>query len=293
MAEKQGDAAKPGKGKYIDAHVHVWTNDYESYPLAAGFTKDKINPPRFTPEDLFALSRPLGVDRIVLIQMNFYGFDNSYMLDCMRQNPGVFSGIAQVDEHGAGPACEMKRLKTLGVRGVRIFPSRRGAKGWLDGLGMQAIWTAAAEERLAMCPLIDVDELPAVDRMCEKFPDTPVVIDHFARIGGDGQFRDSDIQLLCSLARHKKVHVKVSAFYYLGAKQPPYVDVLPMIRRLMDSFGPERLMWATDSPFQVMPPHTYKASLELVRDRLDFASASDRQWILERTAAKLFFDGRL
>jgi predicted TIM-barrel fold metal-dependent hydrolase len=151
------------------------------------------------------------------------------------------------------------------------------------------MWTAAAEENVAMCPLIDVDELPAVDRMCEKFPDTPVVIDHFARIGGDGQFRDADIKLLCSLARHKRVYVKVSAFYYLGAKKPPYTDVLPMIRRLLDCFGPHRLMWATDSPFQVMPPHSYKASLELIRDRLDFASASDRQWILEGTAAKLFF----
>jgi predicted TIM-barrel fold metal-dependent hydrolase len=116
------------------------------------------------------------------------------------------------------------------------------------------------------------------------------VIDHFARIGGDGQFRDSDIELLCSLARHPHVHVKTSAFYYLGAKKPPYTDVLPMIRRMVECFGPQRLMWASDNPFQVQPPHTYEASLALVRDRLDFLSAADRQWLLERTAAKLFFD---
>jgi hypothetical protein len=48
-------------------------------------------------------------------------------------------------------------------------------------------------------------------------------------------------------------------------------------------------MWASDNPFQVQPPHTYEASLALVRDRLDFVSPSDRQWILERTAEKLFF----
>lgn len=290
MPEQNKVPAKHDKGKYIDAHVHVWTNDFESYPLAAGFSNEGIDPPRFTPDELLALSRPLGVGRIVLIQMNFYGFDNSYMLDCMRQYPGVFSGIAQVDEHGAGPACEMKRLKAQGVRGVRIRPAQRGESDWLDGNGMRAMWSAAAEERVAMCPLIDVDDLAAVDRMCGKFPETTVVIDHFARIGGDGQFRDSDIERLCSLARHKRVYVKLSAFYYLGAKQPPYLDVLPMIRRLLDKFGPERLMWATDSPFQVMPPHTYKASFELVRDRLDFASSADLEWILERTAASLFFD---
>jgi predicted TIM-barrel fold metal-dependent hydrolase len=289
MSEQRKVTAQPETRGYIDAHVHVWTEDLERYPLADGFSKDQMKPPSFTPEELLALAKPLDVNRIVLIQMNFYGYDNSYMLDCMRQYPGVFSGIAQVDESGAGPACEMKRLKGLGVRGVRIIPPRRGAQGWLDGPGMQTMWTAAAEEGLAMCPLINVDELPAVDRMCEKFPKTTVVIDHFARIGGDGQFREADIQRLCNLARHPHVYVKLSAFYYLGEKKPPYTDVLPMIRQLVDRFGARRLMWASDNPYQVQPPHTYKASLELVRDRLDFATPTDREWILEKTAASLFF----
>jgi predicted TIM-barrel fold metal-dependent hydrolase len=221
--------------------------------------------------------------------MNFYGFDNSYMLDCIRQFPGVFSGIAQVNEQGRDPAGEMKRLKDLGVRGVRIRPPRRGAQGWLDGAGMRAMWAAGAKDRIAMCPLIDPDDLPAIDRMCSAFPETPVVIDHFARIGGDGQYREANVRQLCDLAKHRHTYVKLSAFYFLGAKRPPYTDVLPMIRRLVDAFGPERLMWATDSPYQVQSPHNYQASLELIRDRLDGVSQSDRQWILGRTAASLFF----
>jgi predicted TIM-barrel fold metal-dependent hydrolase len=289
MSEDDKPSAQSSASGFIDAHVHVWTTDFERYPLAAEFSKTQMRPPSFTPEELLALARPLSVNRIVLIQMVFYAFDNSYMLDCMRQHPGVFSGVALVDEHGANPAAEMRRLKRLGVRGVRIVPPRRGAYDWLDSEGMKVMWTTAAEERLAMCPLIDADDLPAVDRMCRAFPDTPVVIDHCARIGGDGEFRESDVQQICSLAAHQHVYVKLSAFYFLGAKQPPYIDVLPMIRRLLDSYGPERLLWASDSPFQVQPPHSYQASLELIRDRLEFASPRDREWILGRTAAALFF----
>ena len=37
-----------------------------------------------------------------------------------------------------------------------------------------------------MSCLIDPDGLPEVDRMCTKFPDTPVIIDHLSRIGADG-----------------------------------------------------------------------------------------------------------
>jgi predicted TIM-barrel fold metal-dependent hydrolase len=275
---------------YIDAHVHVWTTDFERYPLATEFTPSQMIPARFTPEDLLASSKPLGVNRTVLVQMVFYGNDNSYMLDCIEQHPGVFSGIALVDEHGSNPAREMCRLKQFHVRGVRIVPPQRGAANWIDGPGMHAMWGAAADEGLAMCVLIDADDLPAINRMCGRFPNTRVVVDHCARIGRDGQFRPSDVQQLCRLAIHPHVYVKASAFYFLGAKQPPYTDVLPLIRQLVEAFGPQRLMWATDCPFQVMAPHTYLASLELVRDRLDVVSPTDREWILGRTAETLFFN---
>ena len=65
---------------YIDAHVHVWTPDTAHYPLAAGYKREEMKPPSFTPEELFKHAKPAGVDRINLIQMSFYGFDNSYML---------------------------------------------------------------------------------------------------------------------------------------------------------------------------------------------------------------------
>ncbi len=69
----------------IDAHVHVWTPDTEKFLLAEGYEKTAMKPTSFTPEELFAQCRPHGVERIVLIQMSFYRFDNSYMLQAMRE----------------------------------------------------------------------------------------------------------------------------------------------------------------------------------------------------------------
>jgi len=60
---------------FIDAHVHVWTDDIAHYPLASGYKPEDMKPKRFTPDDLFKHSKPAGVDRINLIQMSFYGFD--------------------------------------------------------------------------------------------------------------------------------------------------------------------------------------------------------------------------
>jgi predicted TIM-barrel fold metal-dependent hydrolase len=105
----------------------------------------------------------------------------------------------------------------------------------------------------------------------------------------DGMIRDKDVDNLCRLARHPKTFVKVSAFYALGKKQAPYTDLIPMIRRLVDAFGPERSMWASDCPYQVQNGHNYADSVALIRDRLDFLSSSDREWILRKTAEKVYF----
>jgi predicted TIM-barrel fold metal-dependent hydrolase len=273
----------------IDAHVHVWTPDTKGYPLAAGFRRDQMLPPSFTPEELFDHARPCGVARIVLIQMSFYGFDNAYMLDSIERFPGVFSGVAVIDDGVEAPQAEMRRLAKLGVRGFRIYPRNQPVDRWLDAPGMQAMWKCGGEDGLAMCHLVNPDALAAIGRMGEKFPDTPIVIDHFARLGVSGEIREADLARLCRLAKNPRAHVKISAFYALGKKQAPYLDLVPMIRRLLDAYGPERLMWATDCPFQVQDGHNYADSIALVRDRLDFLSAGDRDWLLRKTAEKVFF----
>ena len=273
---------------YIDAHVHVWTPDIVRFPHDRKYAGPQFEPDSFTPEQVLALAKPRGVSRIVLIQMSFYGTDHSYMLNTMKRYPTVFSAVGILDHHAPGVRNEMIRLEALKVRGYRIAPGAETTT-WLDSPGMRAMWQCGAEKRIAMCPLIGPDAIPSVDRMCAKFPDTPVVIDHLARIGADGEIRPADVRALCALATHPGIHVKVSAFYALGKKRYPYTDLSQLIRALHVAYGPQRLMWGSDSPFQVQPPHTYTGSIELVRDRLDSLSREDREWLLRKSAERVFF----
>ena len=125
--------------------------------------------------------------------------------------------------------------------------------------------------------------------MCERYPETMVVVDHFARIGMAGPIREADLGRLLRLARFDHTHVKISAFYALGEKQPPYTDLLPMFRHLYNAYGAERLMWGSDSPYQLGESNTYGASVALVEERADFLSDDERDWLLRKTAAKVFF----
>ncbi len=288
-----GADAQTDDRPWIDAHSHIWPPEVDTFPLAQGQTKKDLNPPSFTDDELMAIARPEGVGRVVLIQHSVYHlFDNSYLVDAVRRHPKLFRVQGMVDDHKPHAGEAMKKLLPQGVTGFRITPFIRAQKeqdSWLETPGMIEMWKTGAETRQAMCLLINTSDLPATDAMCERHPDTPVVIDHFARIGVDGAMRDSDIKALCRLARHKHTSIKISAYYALGQKKPPHDELIPMIKRLFETFGPQRLMWASDSPYQIQGVNNYKASISLVRDRLDFVSREDRHWLLRKTAEKVYF----
>jgi predicted TIM-barrel fold metal-dependent hydrolase len=274
---------------YIDAHSHIWTPDTDHYPLAAGFRRANMEPASFTVAELQAQMKPAGVNRVVLIQMSFYGWDNSYMLDAIAAHPKMFSGVAVINQDQANPAAEMLKLKGQGVRGFRIYPQNRDFDRWLDTDGLRKMFAAGADHNLAMCCLMDTNGLPALSKMCGQYPKTPVVIDHLCRIGVSGTISDADVASLCAMSKHQNVNVKVSAFYALGKKTPPYHDLAPLIRRVYEAFGPERLMWATDCPYQVVD-HKYQESIDLILKGLDFLSPADKENILTKTAERVYFN---
>jgi len=279
---------KPG---WIDAHVHVWTPDLKSYPIdTSRYSVDDMKPASFTPLQLMKECQPSGVDRVVLIQMSFYNTDNSYMLDVISKHPGVFSGVGIVDHQAVDLTAQIRMLAKAGVRGFRISRRGKDAKNWVSDAGMGSLWKTASRSGLSICPLINPTDFDVVDQLCVKYPDTRVVIDHFGRVGISGQIVPAELDALCRLARHRNVHVKTSAFYALGKKQPPYKDLRPMLRRVVDAFSPQRLMWASDCPYQVQERHDYESSIALIRDHMDSLSETDRNWILRDTAEKVFFN---
>lgn len=273
----------------IDAHSHIWSNDTSQFQLAPGMTTADLAPSSFTDEELMAVAEPEGVGRVVLIQHTlFHGYDNSYLIDAWRRHPDRFRVVGMVDDLRPNADRAMKQLLKQGVTGFRIRP-RKGITNWLQTEGMQLMWKTAAETRQSMCCLINPTDLSAVNDACRQNPETPVVIDHFARIGIDGTIRDADVKSLCDLAQYRHVKVKISAYYALGRKQSPHHELIPMIKTLFEAFGADRLMWASDSPYQIDPENSYRSSISLIRDHIDFVSETERSLLLSGTAEKTFF----
>lgn len=269
---------------YIDAHSHIWTRDIEKYPLDEGKTLEDMKPASFTAEELLGVANKHDVGKVVLIQHHpLHGWDNSYIVDSVKKYPDKFRAVGMINYAEPKPGEKMKALLKHGVTGFRVTPKQLGAK-WL-GEGLPEMHSTAAETGQNICYLINPEHIEAVAGMCKRFPDTPIVIDHFARVGISGEINKAQLRDLAGLSRYKNVKIKVSAYYALGEKKPPYTDMGGVLLILLADFGPERLMWASDSPYET----AYTASIDLVRKGIPQLSADDKEWLLTKTAAKTFF----
>lgn len=280
---------RPTSPGWIDAHSHIWTNDPEElkkFPLAPGRTIADLKPPRFTAEDLITLGKTQNVTRHVIIShRGHHGYSNDYYTHAAAAHPGVFKIVGALDHRQPNLRARIHLNRPLGITGYRITPNGQGLR-WLENDLLQEFWRDAGNENVAICPLIDPEYVATLPAMIRRFPNTRVVIDHCARID---QRHIAALKNLCALAKFPGVFVKVSAFYAFGAKQPPYLKQIPRITRLLDAFGPERLMWASDCPYQLTPPNTYAASIRLIQDRIEVLSDGDRDHLLRKTAEKVYF----
>lgn len=287
---RPGGQAAPG---FIDAHAHVWSDDLDKYPLGPWATPAAMKPATFTADELLATVKPHGVDRVVLIQhAPLHGYDNSYILDCAKQRPDTFSVVAMINECTPNLKERLRDLRDQGARGIRIGPTKHADRtlnvdppNWLKAQGMQLLWKHAAELDVAVCPLLGPDFLPTLDPMCEQHPDTTVVIDHFGHID---MSKPETVASLTRLARHPNVYVKVSGFYKFGDKKAPYDDVEPMVQKMVEAFGSDRLMWASDLPYQLNNGNNYEDAIQLMK-QLKGMTWRYAVPMLRDTAEKVFF----
>jgi len=225
-----------------DCHVHVVGNPAR-YPMAAGRF---YTPPEASPQALLDLQRALGLERVVLIQPSFYGADNAFMLDALRQlGLGRARAVAVVDE--ATPDTALMAMRAAGVRGIRINLETAGLHdpavaherllaaiarcrplGWHIQLYTKPTIIAALQDELAASPV-------------------PIVFDHFAGADAALGVAQTGFDAVLALVRSGKAYVKLSAPYRESAKGPPYDDIGPLAAALAAA-NPARLLWGSDWP---------------------------------------------
>ena len=148
----------------------------------------------------------------------------------------------------------------------------------LAELGMIADVQVVDDQLLALGPLLDLSGVR-------------VVIDHCGRPDPDRGLADPGFAELLRRGRDGRAVVKLSGHYKFAHRPHPHEDARPFVRALVDAFGPDRCVWASDWPFLRAPARIDYAPLLALFAELVPDPATRRQ-ILWHTPLREFFPER-
>jgi L-fuconolactonase len=248
-----------------------------------------------------------GVDAALLQTSTDWGaYAAERMPDTFAHVPGFYQeGDGELPDYPA----EVDRLSGLpGVKALRLFighplsgeNARRFERGAFDPL------LAACEARSIPLFIFATRHLDLLPRAIEAYPDLTLIVDHIGLPQPPMDERESppwrSLDSLLELARYPNVAVKLCGALSLSETSPPFDDVWPPLNRIVDAFGAERLLWASDQSrilgrigFHVeveraLGPypgkHTYAQSVDLYRDA-QHLSDDQKRLILGGTLTRL------
>jgi len=223
-----------------DAHCHIF-GPADRFPFAPERT---YTPPDSGLDEFRLLQERLQLSRAVFVQASCHGTDNRAMLDALQRGEGRYAGVAMVDEsHTDSDLDEMHRR---GVRGIR-FNFVRHLGGQPDMSRFHSMVGRVSPLGWHLELHFDAVDLPDYSDVLHALP-IPFIIDHMARVkASDGVDQPAFGALLDLMRSNERAWVKISGAERITATGPPYEDVVPFARALID-VAPERVLWGTDWP---------------------------------------------
>jgi predicted TIM-barrel fold metal-dependent hydrolase len=147
-------------------------------------------------------------------------------------------------------------------------------------------WIAADD--LKLWAYLDPADYPRLVEVLEAFPELAVVLNHLAlRPASDLAVPPPSWPAVAELARFPNVHVMFSGQYAFSRADYPYADLIEYARMVYETFGSERLMWASDYPWPAQDPG-YGRLLELVDHTFPTITEAERADLRGGTCARLF-----
>lgn len=271
----------------IDAHQHFWRIDRGDYGWLTAEDHPKIARD-FLPADLEPLLKAAKIDKTVLVQAAPSDAETQFLLELAAAAPFVGAVVGWVDFEAQDAPARIARLcANEKLMGLRPMLQDIADEEWILRPGHARVIDAMMRGRLRLDALVKPRHLPALAEFLERYPDLAVVIDHGAKpdIARDGL--GVWVPYIRHIAKETNAYCKISGLAseagpgWTAATLEPYFDVL------IDSFGPQRLMWGSDWPV-LNEAGDYAAWLGASVTLTARLTASDREAIFGGTAASFY-----
>lgn len=230
----------------IDAHCHFWSlarGDYgwlegEGRPLAP-IRRD------FAPSDM------PGTAPVIAVQAAPSSAETDYLL--RLKHPRLAGVVGWVDLAAPSTCGQISDLSiNPRFRGIRPMLQDIPETDWLLTAPRADTLATMARMNLTFDALVTPRHLGVLATFAAQNPDLAIVIDHAAKprlaVGGEDE---EWLAGMAALAADPRIHCKLSGL--LTEISPaqladPLAVLGPVVGRLLDWFGPERLIWGSDWP---------------------------------------------
>ena len=261
--------------KFVDVHVHVvehlrgFARRGEFRAIGGGRARwangDVVDliPPELGEYDvrgekLYPFLKAQGVERAVLLQGSFYGFQNEYSLEVARQYPDMFVPACTADLFARESMEVLERFVCReGVRIVKFEVSDGGGMtGYhepfrLDGPRMARQVQLASENRCTLVldiggPGMDSFQPEAIAEIAKSHPDLKIVVCHLLAptLADEAPFAEALRAL-----RLENVWFDISAVpWNVFPETYPYPTANRYVAMARDTVGGKKLLWGSDLP---------------------------------------------
>jgi len=258
----------------VDSHFHAWTEEC-AFTSERGYMPGMARPI----EEGLAVFDDHGITHGVLIQPSFLGYDNSYMLECLKRFPDRLRASVVV-----GPdidETELEAMDELGVVALRInlISSKFVLNHQLNHTFRLYEWAAAKGWHVE----VYADGAIWADVVLRLLPfGVTIVVDHFGMPNAEYDPDDIGHKAILKAAESGRVWVKFSGFY-----RPNVPDIVPYAERFLEACGPDRIVWASDFPWTGHQDlHPYQRTIDIFEEWVSDPALRTR--FMSDNPAKLF-----
>jgi predicted TIM-barrel fold metal-dependent hydrolase len=300
----------------IDAHAHVFeklagfNGKGELRAIGGGKARwacgEVVNmiPPAygeeaFTAESLISILSKFGVEKAVLLQGSFYGFQNEYVYESVKKYPDIFVGAGTFDPFGTFAKEIYQRLTNELAMHVLKFETSSGCglMSYHKDYLLSEVFNPIAKEAAKHDQVLVLDigspgmasfQISEIRKMALENPSLVMVICHlFAPTLRDEEaLRDGlkDLKL-------DNIFFDTSAIpFNMHPEVYPYPTGAKFVRIACDIVGSDHLMWGSDVP-SVLCHDSYRHLFDFLEISSLFSS-KELDNIYFNTAKNVYFSSR-
>ena len=239
----------------VEWNTHIFSPDSERYPLhpQAVYRPDVSIHPADPLDAYLRRMTAENINRAVIVHPEPYGDDHRLVLECLEREPEILRGTSLF--YPRDPDAP-KKLADLVAREPKIvstrFHAHRGKEMYLDSFddkGVRALWEKAVELSLIVELHIGPDYATQVAQVLRDIPETTALIDHLAEphMGTAVEFV-AILELGMAKTEYRNTYMKLSGLNHFARDAPLFVSAKAFTRRVIEAFGPERMVWGSGTP---------------------------------------------